>query len=845
MKFSIFHRPFPGYAAMVLAVLALGPWASAQTVVSLRSTRAETREPLCDPAVCDAPVPAPGVFVVSRDGGDLSRELPVFLEYSGSADPGSDFEALPTLALIPAGQRSVELFVHAAFDRRSEGDEDVIAMVAPDPSLGPIPRYVINSAQSRARVVIHDNEVSPVSVVRIDAVDRVAEETSAPLRRLALRGRFVISRTGPTAEALPVFVHYRGSATPGVDYPAQPFLVAIPAGTNALEIEIVPKPDDIAEPIEIVEATLSECPPETIPPLGVPCYQVNIDPAHATARVFIRDDGITTATIEITQPRAGAEFPFGRPVPVNATAIDLDGAITRLEFFAGATSIGTSEIVFVRAPDPGDPILHSVVWDNPPVGRHLLTARGVNAAGERVVSPAVPIVVVGDSLPVISIEATAPETTEPSPTSRIAPAVFTLSRSGPTDRPLRVLTQNGGTATPDADYAAVPRGVEFPAGTSSVQVVIVPLDDDLVEGDETVITEILPSLVADVPSYRIDPLRARARVVIHDNDRPTVPVVSIVATQPVTSEGCPTCLVAPGVFTLKRVGGDLSSPLGISLRTGGTATPGVDYEMLPEFAVIPAGSETYELRVLPRYDTVFEGDETVTVQVLPDPSMGPIERYRVDPAQANARVVIHDSPTTLAEVSIVAIDPFAREGANAAGEVNTATFSVRRRGPTNDVLEVALDFGGTARPGADYEVVPSVARIPAGQRSVRLTLRPVDDRVPEPLETVLVTLRPPVASLNSLAKYTLGVPSRAAALIVDNDRERPLCLRLPDGLFNVCVPEKTNGCFRVEASLGLDRWTPLCELPVNEGAVHFVDPDAAQFPRRFYRLVPVDCEPEE
>jgi hypothetical protein len=34
-------------------------------------------------------------------------------------------------------------------------------------------------------------------------------------------------------------------------------------------------------------------------------------------------------------------------------------------------------------------------------------------------------------------------------------------------------------------------------------------------------------------------------------------------------------------------------------------------------------------------------------------------------------------------------------------------------------------------------------------------------------------------------------------------------------------------------------------VPVNEGAAHYVDPDAAASPHQFYRLAPVVCEPEE
>jgi hypothetical protein len=87
--------------------------------------------------------------------------------------------------------------------------------------------------------------------------------------------------------------------------------------------------------------------------------------------------------------------------------------------------------------------------------------------------------------------------------------------------------------------------------------------------------------------------------------------------------------------------------------------------------------------------------------------------------------------------------------------------------------------------------------------------------------------------------------SRAAAIIVDNDLPRPPCVRLPDGLFNVCVPVPRDDCFRVESTRDFKEWTPRCIVPANEGVIHYVDPDAPDTPHRFYRFVPVVCTPEE
>jgi hypothetical protein len=818
-------------------------------VVGIRAAVAETREPLCPPATCLAPEPVPGVFVVTRRGGDLAHELSVWVRYAGTAVNGTDYATLPEWIQFPAGAESVELQVRALFDGLSEGDETVLAELQPDPSLGPIERYRIDPAQAAARAVIHDNEPPAEPVVRIEATSPIAEESSYPYRRLAFRGRFTISRTGPTNNPLPVFVHYGGTATRGVDYPFLPWLVSIPAGSNRVEIEVVPNMDDVPEPIETVVATLSECPPLTDPPLGIPCYLVNIDPARSSAQVFIRDDGITTATLEITAPKNGEEFSEGTPIRIAATALDLEGAITHVDFFDGDRKIGESTILFFREPDPGTPIYHDFEWHDALAGPHVLTARAVNTAGNAVTSAPASIHV-GGGLPVVSIEATVAETTEPSPTTRVRPGVFTLRRTGDTSRALRVWTHYGGTATSGVDYVAPSPVVEFPAGAASVEVLIGPLDDELFEGDETVIGQLTPSPLAVVPEYRIDPVHNQARIIIHDNDAPDRPLVSIRATQPFTAEPCPVCLVAPGVFTLSRTGGT-DAPLAVWYLLGGTALNGVDYARLSGQAIIPAGRESVEILVLPVLDSAREGEETVVAQLIIPPVGALIDPYRIDPEHHTATVIIRDSlitPPGPPIVSIRATDPFAREGGGGNADLNTATFVVSRTGETNDSLGVLLSSGGTAVNSEDYSAIPDYVTIPAGRRSARIVIRPIDDNLKEKIETVVIELHnPPVPAVIPPIPptYMVGWPGRAAAIIVDNDVPRPPCLRLPDGLFNLCLPVDVYRCFRVERTRDFKEWTPICTVPADDGIAHYVDPDAPDSPHRFYRLVPAAWEPEE
>jgi hypothetical protein len=174
--------------------------------------------------------------------------------------------------------------------------------------------------------------------------------------------------------------------------------------------------------------------------------------------------------------------------------------------------------------------------------------------------------------------------------------------------------------------------------------------------------------------------------------------------------------------------------------------------------------------------------------------------------------------------------------------VNTATFVVSRAGATNDPLEILFRLGGTASNGVDYVAITSPLMIPAGQRSARIVIQPLDDNRPEPVETVMVRL---LENDGAGVGYVLGQPRRAAAIIVDNDHPRPASIRLKDGRFNVCLLVNLDHCFRVETTRDFKLWTPVCTVPVNEGMVHYVDPDAPTGSQQFYRLVPAACEHED
>ena len=105
------------------------------------------------------------------------------------------------------------------------------------------------------------------------------------------------------------------------------------------------------------------------------------------------------------------------------------------------------------------------------------------------VADAVRFVAAGELLPVVTIAATDATATEAGPTT----GTLTVSRTGSTAAALMVGYAVGGTATAGGDYQALAGSVTIPIGAAAAGIVVTPIDDPLVEPDETVVVTLSAS----------------------------------------------------------------------------------------------------------------------------------------------------------------------------------------------------------------------------------------------------------------------------------------------------------------------------------------------------------------
>jgi hypothetical protein len=110
------------------------------------------------------------------------------------------------------------------------------------------------------------------------------------------------------------------------------------------------------------------------------------------------------------------------------------------------------------------------------------------------------------SSPALSISASGPDAYK----LGAQPGAFAVTRIGDTNLDLTVSYAIGGTASNGVNYSSISNSISIPAGATSTVITIVPLDDNLVDGDKTVVLTLSASTTYNLGAPII------ATIIIHD-----------------------------------------------------------------------------------------------------------------------------------------------------------------------------------------------------------------------------------------------------------------------------------------------------------------------------------------
>lgn len=537
--------------------------------------------------------------------------------------------------------------------------------------------------------VVTSTEVLGQTVI-VSASDPTSSEDGTVL------GEFTIRLTGGafgTNYLIAIAADPLSTATPTTDYVPLPTFVPISTnffGIGEATINVTGVPDNFVETNETVILQIQ-------PGLG---YSVG---GPSSAIVTILDDdaaGVNVTTISGNTTEAGGTATFTvtldseptAPVTMALTSNDLTEGTVPASITIPPAAWNTGVVVTVTGEDDlavdGD-VNYTII-----TGAITSLDPNYNALGGGSVPNRVVTNEDNDTF-TATITATDATATEAG-TGNNGTFTVDLGAQNATGSPVVVsFNRTGSTATHVTDYAAIGTTVSIPDGDQTATIVVNPVDDNAVEGPETVIV----NLVAG-PLYTIVGTQS-ATVNIVDNDSFTA---TITATDATATEAGTT---NNGTFTVDLGAlNQTGAPVVVGFTRSGSATHVTDYANIGATVAIANNQQANTITINPVNDPVVEGPETVILTLA---------------AGAGYSLGTPDSAT----VNIVDND-------TAGFLVSTGTLATTEGGP-NETFTVVLD----AEPQTNVVISATSDNLAEGLVSpANLTFTPTNYNVPQ---TITVT----------------------------------------------------------------------------------------------------------
>lgn len=563
-------------------------------------------------------------------------------------------------------------------------------------------------------------------MVSVDSVHaRIAEGS---------RGTVVVRRQGADQNPLTVKVTMSGSATPGSDFTLRPEdvlphkEVQLPSGVRQVEIEVEALDDNLVEGPEQLTFTLAADSAYTLgPPAQTTLLIVDNEPPNLPkVSVFSRQDslapesgpGAAAFLLERTGNPGGELIVrytcAGEAVP-NLDYVNLPGTVV---FPDGCSSAR----VIVQA-----------VQDVEVEGPETVTLTILEDVSYSIGTASASITIADDDPTVVMVTPTEDRASEPKTEGTV-----TFTRYGRLDTNLRVEYSLAGTAKPGIDYLALPGFVIIAAGQTSATVKVTPLDDTVLEGDETTVFQVLST-----PAYNVG-VSGTATMIVCDDELPQV-------TLTVSCANAYEADTQAGSFTFTRTG-NLDEPLTVHFRIAGSASNSIDCKTLSQPLLIEAGSAYAVLQVFPNDDPYAEVDETVAVTLMPDPA------YNVGQPATGSVVIVDNDQAQLPLVEFAVSESACSEESGPVG----ITVVLSRKSSEVVSVDYAV-VGGTATGlGVDYLLDSGRIEFSPGETTAAIPLFIVQDTLSELTETLIVELANPKNAL-------LGPLSTFKATLIDDD----------------------------------------------------------------------------
>jgi alpha-tubulin suppressor-like RCC1 family protein len=522
--------------------------------------------------------------------GATTAALTVNFGYTGTATRNTDYNA-PSSATIPIGESSTTLTLTPINDTDIETTETIICTISTNAA------YNRDGTAQAVTSTLNDDDMPTVSIT---ATDAAASETGPD------KGVFTITRTGSTAAALTVDYGVNGRAVLGTDYRRLEGRAVIPAGLASTTVEIVPFDDVLDEGTQDVVLQLRTT------------TGYFISSTAQTATVTIADNDASQVYIELntgsgTEPASGSA---GGPVfqinrPASGTAITVNYAISGTATSGSDFTALSGSIAFATG-DTNKTITVNMLADTALEDAESVTMTIIAGTGYSPLAgqnqSATGWIYDGDQ-PTVEVNVadnTSGLTVPFTETSTTSGEDFFISRRGATTAALVVNYTMSGTATEGTDYTALSGTVTIPAASAGVYVNVIPINDTVAEGTETIIMNITPA--AGTYGVRV----GSATLMLGDNDTFSGMSVGFAAGTATTNESVGTYNLA-----VNRTGTSTGEASVQYRVNGGTAAGnGIDFSLANGVLTFVAGETAKTIPITIVSDQLPEPAETVIVQLL-------------------------------------------------------------------------------------------------------------------------------------------------------------------------------------------------------------------------------------
>ncbi|HJQ24568.1 MAG TPA: Calx-beta domain-containing protein [Blastocatellia bacterium] len=581
------------------------------------------------------------VYTFTR-AGVTSGALTVNFSVSGTATFNTDytvtgassFSAINGSVTFSAGSTTATVTVDPTADLTPEPDETVILTITSGSG------YNISMPDTATGTIANDDTSVTVAV----SPSSVSEDGAANLV-------YTFTRTGVTDNALTVNFLVSGTATLNSDYTqtgaatftASSGTVTFSAGVSTVQVTVDPTADNTVEPDESVTLMVA---PGAGYNIGVPdtatgtILNDDTDVTLAVSPASVNEDGASNLVYTFTRSgvTSGAltvSFTVGGTATFN-TDYTQSGAATfnastgTVSFSAGSTTATVTV----------DPTADSTVEPDETVILTVTSGSGYNVGSP---SAATGTITNDDTDVTLAVS--------PAAVSEVGSSslVYTFTRTGVTSNALTVNFTVGGTATFNTDYTQAGAAsfttssgtVSFASGSPTATVSLTPINDVLVEGDETAILTLTPGSGYTVGSPSV------ASGTILDND--TASIAFAAASLNAPEQSSPATVGVSLTISANGSGGTPMLARSVSVNVqdlgSGTATGGTDYTFAsPQTVTFASGdvTQTKNLSVAINNDSLSEGDETINLQLnsLADGSGGQVAL--VSPTAATVTIVDND-----------------------------------------------------------------------------------------------------------------------------------------------------------------------------------------------------------